>query len=98
MSYCEVCMCTEASPCVLPAGTPCAWADPDQTICTACIPELEHLEGLDGCRVCGPGTVVPAGWGPLLPELGAVFEQPADAEPELVLSWGSGSKDAGSAS
>lgn len=31
--YCHVCMCTEEQACLINGG-PCAWADPEKTICT----------------------------------------------------------------
>jgi hypothetical protein len=37
MSQCLSCGCTEFDPCRLDDDLPCAWADGDHTLCTACV-------------------------------------------------------------
>jgi hypothetical protein len=93
--WCSMCGCTEFHPCVLEDGTACAWADAEQTVCTACVPEMEHLGTLGGCDVYSPGTFGPGGWEPLRPDLRAIFDVPEPERPALILSFGPGSKDVG---
>jgi len=97
---CRVCGCSNDDACDL-GGEPCAWADPERTLCTGCVGE--HQGTIAGCDVYSPGTFGPNGLEPLSPIWRAVLDdarspiwlpgQAVEAEAsELYLPFGSGSK------
>jgi hypothetical protein len=88
-----ICGCTEEHACDLPDGTPCSWADPQETVCTGCAAGMEYVGELGGSAVFSPGTYGPDGLGPLLPELRAAFGASEPEAPTLILSFGPGSKE-----
>lgn len=58
---CIVCGCTEFSACDMGNGDACAWANAEQTLCTACLDpnDLEdHLDAADAAGD-GPGLYIP---------------------------------------
>lgn len=60
-SVCDRCGCTETTPCDLGHGTadfiPCAWANREQTLCTACVRPADRVPIISHevkyCPTCG---------------------------------------------